>query len=187
MSLAISFTISAMAFVQPASFDAYRRYLQGDWTLNKRMTYKVGGLSGKFSGVATFDPVDDLGMLLSYNESGMFAPIEDAFLPRETSNRLLYDFKDDTDAIDIYFAPEQGTGALTAEAMLSSAQYLYPLRNSGTPGTLVISHSDGPNSYAGRIEIEAPHAFIYSWRVNGPTLDGEIVSLFKRTSASVED
>ena len=188
MLLAISAAISC-AFVQPASFDQVRTYLLGEWQLNKRMTYKAGGLSGKFDGVAKFDAVDSSASsaaLLAYNESGTFAPSESGFPARETVNRLLYDFANDEE-ISIYFAP-RSQDEVGAEALLSSAEYLYPLRMEWT-GTLVIDgeSADGQHVYTGRIEIEAPHAFIYSWRVSGPTQEGEIISLYKRTSASLAE
>ena len=184
MLLAISAAISC-AFVQPASFDQVRTYLLGEWQLNKRMTYKAGGLSGKFDGVAKFDAVDSSASsaaLLAYNESGTFAPSESGFPARETVNRLLYDFANDEE-ISIYFAPALARRGWCRGAAVFR-RVLVPTPDGGD-GTLVIDgeSADGQHVYTGRIEIEAPHAFIYSWRVSGPTQEGEIISLYKRTSA----
>jgi hypothetical protein len=176
---------SALAsFVQPASVTDFRKYLVGDWELKKRFTYKGGGISGRFDGTASFaDASTASSSLLTYNESGTFAPSEPNFQSRETANRLLYLFADDV--ADIYFSPQAFDSSSSVESLLSQAQYLYPLRSRGEPGVLSIDHSaDDGHTYTGTIEVDAPHAFIYSWRVRGPTQQGEIISLFKRESAS---
>ena len=42
-------TLAALgaAFVQPTSPEQFRRYFVGQWTVNKMINYKAGGISGR--------------------------------------------------------------------------------------------------------------------------------------------
>ena len=70
----------SVAFVQPTSSDAYRKYFLGDWKLRKKLIYTSGGLSGTFDGNATFRPLDVRApRLISYVETGMYTPDNEMF------------------------------------------------------------------------------------------------------------
>lgn len=197
-------TLAALgaAFVQPTSPEQFRRYFVGQWTVNKMINYKAGGISGRFEGVAAFkelhlvaNPGNPGGdhqhrpTLLVYNESGSFAPKESSFgASRETRNKLLYDFGMAQRGEVAVFYPDivdatagDSFDGHSAEEILESSRFLYFLKASQSPGTLSIeSHAENHETYDGSIEVEAANAFISTWRVKGDQQDGEIVTLYRR-------
>ena len=172
---------AAATFQQPSTPESFRRYLLGEWTLRKAINYKEGGVSGTFSGSATFSLLDaekpGSWGLVAYNERGVFTPKQSNFQERETRNALLYDFSETAKA-DVFY--DMATDRGNAEDVLRQASYLYSLTTTDV-GTLGIAQtSSGAESYSGSIEAEAPNAFISTWRVAGPGVDGEIASLYRR-------
>ena len=147
------------------------------------LSVQAGGLSGTFSGKATFHHLDEnVPEILAYDESGTFVPLESSLESRETRNRLLYDFSSPHSAEVFYGSLSEYGGDI--EQTLAAAQHLYTLQ-SQEPGRLSLEqHDDGADMYVCAIDVEAPHAFISTWRVTGPTQDGEIISLFKRQAES---
>eukprot|EP00966_Prymnesium_polylepis_P318120 7348219-Prymnesium_polylepis.1 len=57
---------------QPRTSTALRGYLEGAWGLEKKMEYNRGGVTGTFSGVTIFAPLDHATRpaLLTYKEDG---------------------------------------------------------------------------------------------------------------------
>ena len=179
---------SLSAFQAPSTPGSFRSYLLGDWTVRKAVNYKSGGVSGRFSGDASFSMLEankpHLWSYIAYKESGTFVPNQSEDFPSlETRNRLLYDFSESKTKV-YYDELSEGERSDT-ETVVSRASFLYALEPRGE-GTLAIeSTSAGELSYSGSIDVEAPNAFIITWRVHGPGQDGEIASLFKR--AGIEE
>lgn len=166
------------AFVAPSTPDAFRTYLVGDWVVQKRLSFREGGISGTFAGSATFMELGNGGtspsFVLAYNESGEFAPTQTSLEARTTKNALLYEFS--SDSAQVYFDARPDSQS----ERLRSARFLYEMF-SNSPGVLAVEqYIDGEDEYAGNLEIQARDAFLTTWRVRGPYQDGEILSLFRR-------
>ena len=173
--------VEASAFTPPASIEAWRAFLVGQWTLRKAMNFRDGGLSGRFQGSATFLPFAQ--NVLGYNESGTFTPKEGG-TERETRNSLLYDCSaPDVERIEVFY--DLATDRSSPEAIVSGAKFLYafePLE----PGTLSIKETQqGDDTYSGELEVSAPDAFLLTWRVRGTRQNGEILSLYSRSDDQV--
>jgi hypothetical protein len=190
---------TSLNFVQPKNTEDFRRYLVGDWEVRKAIRYKAGGISGQFEGTAAFSILDAQSPsrwgLVAYSESGTFTPRQsDTFEPMETRNRLLYDFSSATKA-DVYFDNLEDAARTDTEAIVSAASYLYSLqvpragdpRDAGVLEVLEVDEQAASVQYSGNIEVEAPNAFISTWRVRGPEQDGEISTLYKRIVDEIED
>ena len=183
--------LTTNSFLQPKTPDDFKRYLVGDWKLRKRITYKEGGVSGMFDGEASFKVLDAKSPsywgLVAYSESGTFSPEQSAtFPPMETRNRLLYDFSSAMRA-EVYFDTLDDASRTSTEAIFSAASKLYDLEPPVGPdaplGVLGISQAQVEGqTYSGQIEVEAPNAFISTWRVVGNGQNGEIASLYTRVT-----
>ena len=181
--LVVSFC-TANAFVRPSSPETFRRYLIGEWTVNKRYVYKLGGMSGTWSGEASFRMLDVMKSpaLVAYNESGQFVPklngntVEER--ATETRNRLIYDFSS-PQAADVFFDTLPDTERFSTNAVVEAAKYLYSLKPQYDGRMSIEQLKESDSEYSGDIEIDAPNAFMTTWVVRGEQ-DGEIIALYKR-------
>ena len=172
---------AAASFSRPSTSGALKEYLLGSWRLRKATTYNRGGISGRFDGKSSFaNFAHPTRSLVCYSEEGTFQPIVDQ-LPSsetlETRNQLVYDFTDLGGRVDVYY-DDPGRTDRSPEAVVSNLRFLHSLN----VDTLVLTeHTDGPATYTGKLDIEAPHAFLTSCAVTGASTAGNIVSMFTRT------
>tara|TARA_B110001452_G_scaffold215242_1_gene186395 strand:+ start:600 stop:1298 length:699 start_codon:yes stop_codon:yes gene_type:complete len=172
---------AAASFRRPATTEELRKYLLGSWRLRKATTYNSGGISGRFDGRGSFaDFSHPTRALVCYSEEGIFQPTVDQ-LPSsetlETRNQLMYDFSDPGGRVDVFY-DDPSQADRSPEAVVSNLRFLHSLH----VGTLVLTeHADGPDTYTGKLDIEAPHAFLTTWAVTGASTAGQIVSMYTRT------
>ena len=78
---------------QPRTSTALLRYFEGSWSLEKTMTYNRGGVTGTFSGVTTFTPLEGAprDALLLYKEDGQ-AVLGAEKTTFQATKLLLWDF-----------------------------------------------------------------------------------------------
>ena len=63
---------------------------------------------------------------------------------------------------------------------LADLRFLHSLH----PDTLLLTdQQEGSDVYSGKVDIEAPNAFLTTWGVVGPSTQGQIVSMFTRESS----
>ena len=177
------------AFLQPTTSDAYRKYLLGEWELKKAITFKAGGLSGRFEGRASFEALDEAAPnLLAYSESGIFT--SESGSTSETRNRLLYDFSE-WSKVDVFY--DVAVDRSSARSIVESARLLYSLvpdsaeagvmrSAAATDGSQAVEASE--DEYRGDLQVSAENAFLSTWEVSGPAQQGHILSLFRRADAS---
>ena len=100
----------------------------------------------------------------------------------ETRNQLMYDFSS-PEKVDVYFDPPSDAEERSSEEVLANLRFLNSLR----PDTLLMSdHPDGPDEYSGKVDIEAPHAFLTTWGVSGPFQEGQVISMFTREDVALK-
>ena len=184
--------LSSVPFLQPTTADAYLSYLCGDWKVRKVVTFQHGGPKGRFSGSASFSVLDaEAPKLLSYCEAGIFTTELEGVGERETRNRLLYDFSD-WQKINVLY--DLATDRDSVRSILEPAKLLYTLRpDAAVAGTArserVAADGDEDDTYYwGDLEVSARDAFLTTWNVDGPSQQGQILSLFRRAEgAGVEE
>lgn len=91
--LALTRMAASASTWHPRTPAALHGYLEGTWNLEKTMTYHRGGVTGTFSGVTTFTPLEHPTRheLLKYKEDGqaLLGPEKTVF---QATKRLLWDF-----------------------------------------------------------------------------------------------
>ena len=145
--------------------------------MRRSLQYRTGGLSGVWEGEASFTPLEHSERdLVAYLERGRFRAAHDRLQKYDTRNRLLYDFTDSR-KVDVYVDDEEADRS--TESVLRRLRFLYSLN----PETLLMKeHLYETALYRGEFEIEAPHAWLLTWKVSGPQCDGIMASLFSRRS-----
>ena len=102
----------------------------------------------------------------------------DAFL-HEGSIYLALEYMD-CGSVETLFDMARAASARLPEEVLANLRFLNSLR----PDTLLMSdHPDGPDEISGKVDIEAPHAFLTTWGVSGPFQEGQVISMFTREDA----
>ena len=176
-------------FSPPTTSDAYRNYLLGTWVLKKRTVFTAGGLNGQFAGNAYFRILDEKQpKLVSYVEEGIFTA--DRYPePRETRNKLIYDFSD-WSKVDVFY--DVATDRSSVAAILGAARPLYSLTQDAThAGTMNSDKTSdavggtGNEVFWGGLEVASDNSFLSTWNVEGTEQAGQIISLFKRPSLIV--
>ena len=173
-----------LPYKSPATAEELRSYLLGDWTLKKAMAYKLGGVSGRFEGVATFRNLHlpSPHEVVAFSESGTFTGLGDDPQQLDTRNALLYDFTEcyrrAGAPVAVLFDESEDRRAESAEALLAAARPLHTIE----PGSLVLSeHTDALGTvWQGALEIEASDAFLLSWEGRGDAMEASILSFFSR-------
>ena len=173
---------SAAAFLQPTTSDAYMKYLRGDWEVRRVISYKRGGISGRFTGVASFELLDDASKVLVYVEGGEFKPDLEQFDMHDTRSRLLYDFSD-WKQVDVLY--DLADDRSSAKSILAGGTKLYSLLpddgEAGVMRTERVATADLEDTYqSGELEVSAEDAFLTTWNVVGPLQECQIMTLFRR-------
>ena len=172
---------AAASFRRPSTSEELRKYLLGSWRLRKATTFNSGGISGRFDGKSSFaNFAHPTRSLVSYSEEGTFQPIVDQ-LPSsemlETRNQLMYDFSDPSGRVDVFY-DDPSQADRSPEAVVSNLRFLHSLH---VDTLMLTEHADGPDTYTGKVDIEAQHAFLTTWAVAGASTAGQIVSMYTRT------
>lgn len=133
-----------------------RAFLCGSWRIERRLVDRNHGISGTFSGRATFTPA---GTSLLYEERGA---LEFGAYRGTADQRYVYEFPAPGRAI-VRFRD----GRLFHELDLSSGQAAF-------------EHACDPDFYSGQVTATGPTGWTSAWTIAGPRKRQEIRSLYTR-------
>uniref|UniRef100_A0A7S3FEY7 DUF6314 domain-containing protein n=1 Tax=Haptolina ericina TaxID=156174 RepID=A0A7S3FEY7_9EUKA len=165
-----------LALWPPRTAAALRSYLDGAWRLEKTMKYSAGGVTGTFSGGATFTPLQhETRDLLTYIEEGqaVLGPERATFTARKL---LLWDFSDPMAAVFFDEATERSPAAIW-----EGARFFHHIDLEGDGPSSFIHHCT-PDLYEGAFALGGPDRFELTWHISGPKKDGVIHNTFIRCS-----
>ena len=134
-----------------------KKYLSGQWRLNRLLLDRRHSIRGKLTGEASFSPD---GSSLSYTERGMLV-----FGTHEGPAEQSYS----------YLFPSGHANALVA---FRDGRTFYDLDLSG--GIAVVRHSCSPDLYEGLFVAMDRRRWRSTWLVSGPRKDLEIRTTFTR-------
>jgi len=183
LALTARMTASAVltgAAWQPRTPATLRSYLEGTWTLEKSMQYNRGGVTGTFSGITTFEPLEHATRpaLLTYKEDGQatLGPEKATF---QASKLLLWDFAGDL--VDVYFDEARDR---SADGIVEGARFFHHIdAAAAAEGPFQFEHPCLADTYRGTIHLDAPDCFRMLWHVSGPNKDGVIHNTYTRQSS----
>ena len=161
----------------PSSSAALQRYFVGTWLLAKEFSYERGGVSGTFSGRASFSPLEG-DEWLAYEENGLATLGVDTF---DASRRLLYDCTPGS-PVACYF--DECTTQRTPERVRAAARPFHDIHLKDGEAPALSEHPCGPDMYRGKLIFVAPDAFRFDWIVTGPRKQGWISNRFSRADGA---
>ncbi|MBG6180859.1 DUF6314 family protein [Arthrobacter sp. CAN_A1] len=125
-------------------------YLDGSWSVDRTLQDLSSGLSGTFSGIATFAPDDDGALLHSERGTLVWA----GYSPAPATRELLW---------------RAAGSAPSAEVFFPDGRYFHGLDL--TTGEDSPVHQCAPDVYRGHFVLVDAESWRYTWRVSGPAKD----------------
>ena len=166
---------------RPHSANALYSYLAGEWRLDKSFSYVRGGVSGTFTGTASFNALScgDNMPRLSYFEEGsaVLTRPGDRPMTLAATRRLLWEFHS-ADRVVVSF--DEATEPRDPPAILANARFFHTIKLSDACVPPPFEHPCGPDVYTGRLSLDASNAFMMRWAVQGPRKSGTQLYRYKR-------
>ncbi|KAL1524643.1 hypothetical protein AB1Y20_019530 [Prymnesium parvum] len=180
--LTLSRMTAGSATWPPRTAAALHSYLLGGWALEKAMDYRRGGVSGTFTGVTTFAPLEhrERAALLLYKEEGQ-AVLGAERSTFQASKSLLWDFGGEQ--VEVFFDEAKDR---SPEAVVRGARFFHHIDvAAAAESPFQFEHPCLADMYRGTLCLDAPDSFRMLWRVNGPNKDGTIDATYTRIKAAI--
>ena len=149
----------------------FQTFLLGVWHVQRSLTYRAGGYTGKFVGRAKVEPLANNANTLLYHEQGLFTSTDRSKV-LDTFQR--YAFNCERVPMKVFFVER------VVASSVELGGHFVDIGFHGESGECSFTHLCGSDVYSGTWTLLSYSAFRWSWQIRGPRKDGEISTLYTR-------